>query len=136
MGICQIRECIHLCPAGFRMFWWRNSRTFGSISNDCFQPSLIMEILLILVIRFYWYIFPESKRRKCIFRTSCSQHVYQTAKKEGFHEGLKALRFRFLNCRNGFHIFENPMDGRKSMILQNGQVLTEDEISERFIKRS
>ncbi|PIG95775.1 hypothetical protein CS542_10130 [Pedobacter sp. IW39] len=70
-----------------------------------------------------------------MFRTSCSQHVYQTAK-GGFHEGLKALRFRFLNCRNGFHIFENPVDGRKSMILQNGQVLTEDEISERFIKRS
>ncbi|WP_068400708.1 membrane protein insertion efficiency factor YidD [Pedobacter cryoconitis] len=95
-----------------------------------------MEILLILVIRFYWYVFPESKRRKCIFRTSCSQHVYHTAKKEGFRKGLKALRYRFQNCRNGFHIFENPIDGRKSMILQNGQVLTEEEISERFIKRA
>ncbi|QNK61002.1 membrane protein insertion efficiency factor YidD [Pedobacter sp. PAMC26386] len=94
-----------------------------------------MEILLLLVIRSYWAIFPESKRRQCIFRTSCSQHVYQTSKKEGLQKGLVALRYRFQNCRNGFHIFENPIDGCKTMILQNGQVLKEDEISERFIKR-
>lgn len=90
-------------------------------------------MLLILIIRLYWAIFPENKRRKCIFRISCSQHVYRTTKTEGLYEGLIALRYRFLNCRAGFHIFENPVDGSNMMVLPNLQVLKEDEISERLI---
>jgi putative component of membrane protein insertase Oxa1/YidC/SpoIIIJ protein YidD len=93
-----------------------------------------MKTLLILLIKFYWFIIPESKRRRCIFRTSCSQHVYQTTKKEGFYKGLMAFKYRFLNCRGGHHLLENPIDGHKIMVLPNGQVLTETEISERFIK--
>lgn len=91
-------------------------------------------MLLILLIRFYWAIVPESKRRRCIFRTSCSRHVYHTTKTLGFLKGLIALRYRYLNCRSGFHLFEHPTDGRKAMILPNGQLLTEGEISERFIR--
>ncbi|MGY0035746.1 membrane protein insertion efficiency factor YidD [Pedobacter sp. NJ-S-72] len=93
-----------------------------------------MKTLLILLIKFYWAIIPENKRRKCIFRTSCSQYVYQTAKKEGFYKGLMAFRYRFLTCRGGYHIFENPIDGYKIMVLPNGQVITEAEISERLTK--
>lgn len=93
-----------------------------------------MKFLLILMIRLYWVTFPKSKRRTCIFRISCSQHVYQTTKKEGFYKGLIALRYRYLNCRSGFQIFDHPIDGSKMIMLPSGQVLIEEEISERFIK--
>lgn len=94
-----------------------------------------MKTLLVLLIRLYWVIIPENKRRKCLFRTSCSQHVYQVTTKEGFYKGLAAFKYRFQNCRAGFHIFENPIDGSKYMMLPNNQVLTADEIAERFIKQ-
>jgi len=95
-----------------------------------------MKILLIAIIKLYWAAFPESKRRKCIFRISCSQYVYQATKNEGLYKGLVALRCRYLNCRTGFHIFENPNDGTKIMILPNGQTFTEDEIAERFVDKT
>ena len=93
-----------------------------------------MKTGLLLLIRFYWLVIPKGKRRKCIFRISCSQYVYQTTKTEGFYKGLLALRYRFQHCRAGFHIFENPVDGRKNMMLSNFRVLPEEEISERLIR--
>jgi len=93
-----------------------------------------MKILLLLVIKLYWGIIPKSKRRRCIFKISCSRFVYQTTEKKGLQKGLIAMKYRFQNCRNGFHIFEDPIDGSKSMVLPNGQLITENEISERFIK--
>ncbi len=92
-----------------------------------------MKIILLLIIRIYWYIIPKGKRRKCIFKISCSQHVYKTTFQAGFLRGLIALRYRFLNCRGGFQIFENPLDGSKMMILPNAEVLMEDQISDRFL---
>jgi putative component of membrane protein insertase Oxa1/YidC/SpoIIIJ protein YidD len=92
-----------------------------------------MKLLLLLPIKLYWAIWPKSKRRKCIFRTSCSQHVYQVTKKEGLGSGLRALKFRFRNCRSGFHVFANPLDGRRRMILPGGLLLGEEEIAERLL---
>lgn len=92
-----------------------------------------MKIWLLLLIRFYWAVIPKGKRRKCIFRISCSQYVYQITKTDGLYKGLLAFKYRFKHCRGGFHIFENPIDGRKNMILSNAEVLIEEEISERLI---
>ncbi|WP_158797880.1 membrane protein insertion efficiency factor YidD [Pedobacter sp. L105] len=94
-----------------------------------------MKILLLLFIRIYWATVPKGKRRKCIFRTSCSQYVYQATRKEGFNSGLAALKYRYLNCRGDFHIFEDPIKRSKIMILPNGQGVTEDQIAERLITR-
>ncbi|WP_262712137.1 membrane protein insertion efficiency factor YidD [Chryseobacterium hagamense] len=74
-----------------------------------------------------------SKRRKCIFRTSCSKHVYEKTAEEGFISGLKALKYRFKNCRSGAGIIEHPT-GEIYIILPNRRILNEPEISERFIK--
>jgi putative component of membrane protein insertase Oxa1/YidC/SpoIIIJ protein YidD len=93
-----------------------------------------MKGLLILLIKFYWFIIPERKRRRCIFRISCSRYVYQTTKNEGFYEGLIAFRYRFLNCRSGYQIFEHPVDGHITMVLPNGQLLTEAGISEKLLQ--
>ncbi|WP_428982697.1 membrane protein insertion efficiency factor YidD [Pedobacter rhodius] len=93
-----------------------------------------MNILLLLIIKLYWAIFPKDKRRKCIFRISCSKYVYQVTKKEGLLKGLTALKYRYQNCRNGFHLFKNHVDDGMMMILPGGGLLLEGEISERFIK--
>jgi uncharacterized protein len=81
----------------------------------------------------YWRIIPPSKRRKCIFRTSCSKYVYEKTTSDGFVSGIKALRYRFQNCRSGAGIIENPT-GEIHLILPNQRILNESEISERFIK--
>lgn len=94
-----------------------------------------MKNLLILAIKIYWAVIPKKKRRSCIFRLSCSQYVYQQVRKAGFNGGLRALKFRFLNCRGRFHVFEDHIKGTKKMILPNGRLINEDEISERFLSR-
>ncbi|WP_426479975.1 membrane protein insertion efficiency factor YidD [Chryseobacterium sp. CBSDS_008] len=43
----------------------------------------------------YWKAIPPAKRRKCIFRTSCSQYVYEKTIHNGFISGLKAFNYRF-----------------------------------------
>ncbi|MBO9692418.1 membrane protein insertion efficiency factor YidD [Chryseobacterium sp.] len=91
-----------------------------------------MKNLLVLLIKIYWLV-PPSKRRKCIFKTSCSRHVYEKTIREGFISGLQAFKYRFENCRSGAYIIENPC-GEIQIILPNQQILNETEISERFIK--
>lgn len=85
-----------------------------------------------MLIRLYWLVVPRSKRRACIFRTSCSNHVYQQTAASGLYAGIKAFKFRFSNCRPGFTLFENPVDGRKQMILPEGRIIQENEIAEKF----
>lgn len=92
-----------------------------------------MKLLLMLIIKAYWAIVPSKNRRKCIFRVSCSHYVYQMTKNKGWISGLKALRYRFLHCRAGFNMVEHPIDGSKMMVLRNGQVLPESDISTRLI---
>ena len=92
-----------------------------------------MKNLLLLPIKMYWRIIPPSKRRRCIFRTSCSKYVYEKTTADGFVSGLKALKYRFQNCRSGACIIENPT-GETYIILPNQQILNGSEISERFIK--
>lgn len=93
-----------------------------------------MKYLLILLIKTYWLIIPASKRRKCIFRKSCSKHVYEETISKGIISGLKAFKYRFENCTSGAHLIENPITRKLQIILPNHNILDEQEISERFIK--
>jgi len=94
-----------------------------------------MKPLLLLAIRIYWRAIPKANRRKCLFRVNCSQFVYTETSRDGFRAGVKALRFRFRNCRNGFHLFHHPADGSLQMILPGGGLLPEREIAERLINQ-
>jgi putative component of membrane protein insertase Oxa1/YidC/SpoIIIJ protein YidD len=93
-----------------------------------------MRIVLLLLIRLYWAVISKSKRRRCLFRTTCSQYVFRVTRQEGLYKGLMALKYRFVNCRGGFHIFEHPVNGCKIMVLPNGQAIDEKEIAERLLK--
>ncbi len=93
----------------------------------------MMKFLLLFAIRSYWFLIPESKRRQCIFRKSCSNFVYEETFKNGLLKGLSALKFRYQNCASGFIIFDNPIDGKKMMSLPNQQIIQENEIAKRFL---
>ncbi|MFB9076761.1 membrane protein insertion efficiency factor YidD [Flavobacterium procerum] len=92
-----------------------------------------MKYLILLFIRLYWFLIPQSKRRKCIFKKSCSNYVFETTQKEGFLKGLKAFQFRYKNCRGNFAIFQNPIDNKIQMILTSQIIISEDEIAERLV---
>ncbi|MDC8002733.1 membrane protein insertion efficiency factor YidD [Aureisphaera galaxeae] len=92
-----------------------------------------MKHLLLFAIKWYWHIIPASKRGRCIFRMSCSQHVYKTTRENGLISGLKALVFRYKNCRPGFETFKNPITQETQVLLKNNQVIPEKDIAKRFI---
>ncbi len=93
-----------------------------------------MKLFILLVIRLYWVLIPQSNRRKCIFKTSCSNYVFEITQKEGFMKGLKAFQFRYKNCRGNFSIFHNPIDNKIQMILPSQIIIEKEEIAERLIK--
>ena len=92
-----------------------------------------MKSLLLFVIRIYWFLIPEYKRRNCIFRISCSQFVFQQIKTQGLRKGLKAFKFRFHNCRSGVEFFHNPITKEQNAFLPNGSIISQEEIAARLI---
>lgn len=92
-----------------------------------------MKLILLLIIRCYWILIPQSKRRKCIFKKSCSHYVFETTQKEGLIKGLKAFHFRYKNCRGNFSIFKNPINNKIQMILPSQLIINREEISDRLI---
>jgi putative component of membrane protein insertase Oxa1/YidC/SpoIIIJ protein YidD len=56
-------------------------------------------------IKLYWKYIPESQRKICIFRLTCSNAVYQKLENEGFFAGLKLYFYRRKNCKEGYHFF-------------------------------
>ena len=94
-----------------------------------------MKHLILIVIQLYWKLIPARNRRRCIFKKSCSNYVFDTTKKEGFYKGIKALKFRYQNCRSGFELFKNPVINETRMILCSKIVIDSSEIAERFLTK-
>ncbi|NHM05691.1 membrane protein insertion efficiency factor YidD [Flavobacterium sp. CYK-4] len=92
-----------------------------------------MKHFILKFIQLYWLIIPEEKRRKCIFRKSCSKYVYEIAKNEGFIKGVFAFHFRYKNCRSGFELFKDPMNNHTKMLLPSKKVIENDDIAERLL---
>ncbi|OXG01571.1 membrane protein insertion efficiency factor YidD [Flavobacterium araucananum] len=92
-----------------------------------------MKYLILTVIKMYWNFIPQSKRRKCIFKKSCSNYVFDITQKEGFLKGLKAFQFRYKNCRGNFQSFKNPINNRVQIILPSQLVIDSEEIADRLI---
>jgi putative component of membrane protein insertase Oxa1/YidC/SpoIIIJ protein YidD len=88
-----------------------------------------MKHLLLFSIKLYWLLVPKTKRRKCIFRTSCSKKVFEVTKEYGFLSGYRELKFRIENCNSEFDIYTNIETGKLEMILKSGVFVKEKEIS-------
>jgi putative component of membrane protein insertase Oxa1/YidC/SpoIIIJ protein YidD len=94
-----------------------------------------MKNIILFIIQIYWNIIPKSKRKKCIFKISCSNYVFEITKKQGYIAGLKAFRFRYRNCRGGFEIFNNPINHKIQLILPSKVIIDCDEIAERLLNQ-
>lgn len=91
-----------------------------------------MKWALLIAIKFYWIIFPEKKRRTCIFKESCSHYVYLHAEEGGFFEGFKALKLRLKQCKKGYQIYSG-LQGFE-MELADGTILKEDKIATKLLE--
>jgi len=93
-----------------------------------------MKLILLFIIRIYWKFIPENKRRKCIFRQTCSNYVYEETKNKGLISGIKALIFRFKNCRPNYDIYVDYRTGKKLMRLKTGIIIDENQIAKNLIE--
>ena len=90
-----------------------------------------MKHLLLSIIRLYWRLLPEGRRRPCLYRESCSKYVYRTTQTDGLLSGLRALRHRVQCCRPGYSVHHNG-EAFELKLAKGGQV-QEHEISERIL---
>lgn len=86
-----------------------------------------MTRLFQLPIELYWALAPEKRRRSCLFRESCSRHVWRRFEEEGIRAGFAALLRRWRQCRPGYAVV--PTSVGRYMILCDGSIIPEDEIS-------
>lgn len=90
-----------------------------------------MKYFLLLIIRLYQTFIPKIFRGKCLFKESCSNYVYRITKEEGLKRGLKALKYRFLNCRPNYYLIEDK--GQVLLITDKNEVIEEIFIGERIL---
>ena len=92
--------------------------------DGCVQA---MRHILLYAIRLYWQVWPESRRRCCLFRETCSRHVYRVTVESGFSAGLRALFRRFRACRSGYSVTTVVTGVR--ICLADGTTITQEEAS-------
>lgn len=90
-----------------------------------------MKYLFLIIIRLYQTFIPKRFRGKCLFKESCSNFVYRITKEEGLKGGLKALRYRYLNCRPNYQLLEDK--GKVLLITVEKEVIEECFIDERIL---
>lgn len=90
-----------------------------------------MKYLLLFIIKAYWLLIPTSKRKHCLFKQSCSNYVFQEAKDQGLVKGLKALLFRYENCRSGYQLI--PVENETILVSITNKVFSENEIDPRIL---
>lgn len=84
-----------------------------------------MKWLLLGGIRLYWILWPTHERRRCVFRESCSRHVYRVCAAHGIGAGLGAWRVRYRQCRPGYAVFASP-DGLRLRLADGSHLLARD----------
>jgi uncharacterized protein len=82
-----------------------------------------------LVIKLYWKIVPDKIKGVCLFHESCSRYVFRKLDENGFTSGLKALFFRFNNCRTPYLIRKIPKTNEYELHLSSGIVLKDSKIN-------
>lgn len=86
-----------------------------------------MKWAFLTVIKLYWIIIPERKRRSCLFKETCSQYVYRHTTEYGFFRGICSLLLRMKKCRKGYQLYSG-YNGFE-MKLVDGSIIKEEEIS-------
>ena len=86
-----------------------------------------MKHLLLFAVRAYWLLWPENRKRCCLFRESCSRHVYRVTCHDGLLPGVRALFRRVRLCRGGYSgtVLANGFE----VCLADGTVISAEEAS-------
>jgi putative component of membrane protein insertase Oxa1/YidC/SpoIIIJ protein YidD/endonuclease/exonuclease/phosphatase family metal-dependent hydrolase len=90
-----------------------------------------MKAILLLLIRMYWRILPEHKRRPCVFKQTCSTYVYHHTVEHGFLKGISALLYRMKKCRPGYKLIANG--NSFELRLADGTLISEEQISDSIL---
>jgi putative component of membrane protein insertase Oxa1/YidC/SpoIIIJ protein YidD len=92
-----------------------------------------MKHLFLLAIKTYWRLVPQKRRRKCLFKVSCSQYVYQQIKENGVSMGLRALHYRIQNCNDHYHIIE--IEDEKVLVTKTHKIIRKGKLSDFILKK-
>ncbi len=91
-----------------------------------------MKHILLILIRIYWAFVPASKRNTCLFNESCSNYVFNITLNNGLIKGIKALVYRYKNCRPGYQIVN--VENETYMISVNREMFPIGDIKESIFK--
>ena len=83
-------------------------------------------------IELYWRKKPESERRVCIHKVSCSKAVYENLEYYGFWTGVKTYLQRRKTCNDNYSI--TKVEEKIIIITKAGHVLNENEINPIIVK--
>jgi putative component of membrane protein insertase Oxa1/YidC/SpoIIIJ protein YidD len=81
-----------------------------------------MRGVLLFLIRQYWRVSVALPRRNCLFRETCSRHVYRVTSEEGVIPGIRALAVRVRRCRGGYAIVANHFICRDGAVVPWSEV--------------
>jgi hypothetical protein len=88
--------------------------------------------LLLNAVRAYWLLWPRHLKRGCLYRETCSHHVYRVTLESGFAVGLRALRHRIRTCRPEYTVSSD--ESGVGLILRDGSFLPQHLVAEDIIK--
>ena len=74
-----------------------------------------MRPLALLAVELYWRLTNPARRRPCLFRETCSRHVYRITRDCGVLKGMMAFGQRLRRCRLGYAI---EFDGHAEPFLR------------------
>lgn len=83
-------------------------------------------------IRRYWRNNPESERRVCIHKVSCSRVVYENIENHGFWIGFKTYLQRRTTCNENYII--KRVEDKVIIKTKYGSILNENDINPILLK--
>jgi len=86
-----------------------------------------MKHIFLLSIKIYWLI-PKRIRSQCLYKESCSNHVYRITGEQGTKKGLLALKDRIATCKPYYKIME--IDNQRLLICNNGKIIKNEDLAE------
>jgi putative component of membrane protein insertase Oxa1/YidC/SpoIIIJ protein YidD len=92
-----------------------------------------MKYIIVTIIKVYYKLFPEDKRRICIHAESCSKYVLRIAIEKGFFKAVKAYIERAKSC-NANYTIESSDEIIIKIKTQVGIILEEKEINPFLLK--
>lgn len=92
-----------------------------------------MRYLLIWAIHLYRRLVPPERRRRCLFRESCSMHIERIAREAGTLAAMLAMVKRLRSCRPGygFHVLQE--NNRWELLCKDGSRFPQSDVASHIV---